>query len=194
VLVSETAENFRELVRYAHRLSDDEKGEAQVFCDRLFQAFGHEGYKEAGATLEFRVRGKGRRTRFADLLWPHSFAPLTAFALTHKPLPCAYEALLRFGVADLILVTAWAPRGSEESVANIVEQVEGHPNAPAVLLGNHRLLAFHENPIQTARLIMVMEEAAEMTLEARELGGEKPFPTGALEREREQMARFESPS
>jgi hypothetical protein len=35
----------------------DEKGEAQVFCDRLFQAFGHGGYKAAGATLEYRVKG-----------------------------------------------------------------------------------------------------------------------------------------
>ena len=47
----------------------DEKGEAQVFCDRLFQAFGHGGYKEAGATLEYRVKGQGKSTKFADLLW-----------------------------------------------------------------------------------------------------------------------------
>ncbi len=56
-------------MRYAHDPRGDEKGVAQVFCDRLFQAFVHEGYKEAGATLEFRVRAKGKRTRFADLLW-----------------------------------------------------------------------------------------------------------------------------
>ena len=41
--------------------------EAQVFCDRLFQAFGHNGYKKAGATLEFRVKSK-KKTNFADLL------------------------------------------------------------------------------------------------------------------------------
>jgi hypothetical protein len=34
---------------YANLLKGDEKGEAQVFCDRLFQAFGHKGYKQAGA-------------------------------------------------------------------------------------------------------------------------------------------------
>lgn len=57
-----------ELCVYAQSLKGDEKGEAQVFCDRLFQAFGHAGYKEAGATLEERVRvGKG--TKFADLFW-----------------------------------------------------------------------------------------------------------------------------
>jgi hypothetical protein len=43
-------------VDYAQRLDGDEKGEAQVFLDRFFQAFGHDGYKEAGATLEDRVR------------------------------------------------------------------------------------------------------------------------------------------
>ena len=56
-------------VEYVHTLSGDEKGEAQVFCDRLFQAFGHAGYKEAGAELEYRVKAKGQTTKFADLLW-----------------------------------------------------------------------------------------------------------------------------
>jgi hypothetical protein len=41
-------------------LRGDEKGEAHVFCDRLFQAFGHPGIFEAGGTLEYRVhKGKG---------------------------------------------------------------------------------------------------------------------------------------
>lgn len=56
------------MVEYGRDLND-EKGEAQVFCDRLFQAFGHSGYKEAGAKLEYRLRRKGRGTAFADLLW-----------------------------------------------------------------------------------------------------------------------------
>lgn len=54
---------------YWELLSGDEKGEAHVFCDRLFKAFDHEGYKEAGATLEYRVKGKEQSTKFADLLW-----------------------------------------------------------------------------------------------------------------------------
>lgn len=125
----------------------------------------------------------------------HTHSPyVTAFALAHEPLPCAYEALLRFGVTGAIPVADWAPRGSEESVANIVEQAESHPDTLAVLLANHGLLAFHEDPIRTARLVMVMEEAAETTLGARGIGGEKPFPPGALERERGRMARFGSSS
>jgi len=58
-------------LKYVNLLDGDEKGEAQVFCDRLFQAFGHDGYKEAGATLEFRVKSK-KSTHFADLLWSES--------------------------------------------------------------------------------------------------------------------------
>lgn len=62
-------ELIHSFVNYAATLKGDEKGEAQVFCDRLFQAFGHAGYKEAGAELEFRVVGTGGRTKFVDLLW-----------------------------------------------------------------------------------------------------------------------------
>jgi hypothetical protein len=53
-------------------ITGDEKGEAQLFLDRLFQAFGHAGLKEAGATLEFRVAKAaeaGGGTSFADLVW-----------------------------------------------------------------------------------------------------------------------------
>lgn len=60
--------DMREFVAYARRCSD-EKGDAQVFCDRLFRAFGHAGHKEAGAVLEERVKMKGGRTHFADLVW-----------------------------------------------------------------------------------------------------------------------------
>lgn len=61
--------NIQSFVDYARSLRGDEKGEAQVFCDRLFQAFNHAGYKEARAELEYRVKAKDKTTRFADLLW-----------------------------------------------------------------------------------------------------------------------------
>jgi L-ribulose-5-phosphate 4-epimerase len=125
----------------------------------------------------------------------HTHSPhVTAFALAHQ-LPCAYEALLRFGVTDDIPVAAWAPRGSQESAANIVEQLTAHPHTPAVLLANHGLLAFGAHPLGVAQLIIAMEEAAEMTLDAQALGpGAQPFPAGALERERAHMRRFNSSS
>jgi hypothetical protein len=60
---------MKALVAYAAPLKD-EKGQAQVFCERLFQAFGHKGYLEAGAILEDRVPKKGGKgKRFVDLIW-----------------------------------------------------------------------------------------------------------------------------
>lgn len=51
-------------------ITGDEKGEAQIFCDRFFQALGHGGVKEAGATFEFRMKKQDSRgTAFADLMW-----------------------------------------------------------------------------------------------------------------------------
>lgn len=47
----------------------DEKGEAQLFLDHLFRAFGHAGLKEAGAVCEDRVKKDGGGTAFADLVW-----------------------------------------------------------------------------------------------------------------------------
>jgi len=58
-----------EFVKYANTLDGDEKGEAQVFIDRLFKAFSRRGYKEAGATLEMRVKNDRGGTAFADLVW-----------------------------------------------------------------------------------------------------------------------------
>ena len=67
--MEDTRNKIISFVEYVRKLTGDEKGEAQVFCDRLFQAFNHEGYKEAGAELEYRVKVKGKSTKFADLLW-----------------------------------------------------------------------------------------------------------------------------
>ena len=73
-----------------------------------------------------------------------------------------------------------------------MKQLEQHPTTPAVLLGNHGLLAFGRDPLSAAQLIVSMEEAAELTLGARALGGEKSFPEGALEQERRHMQQFGS--
>ncbi|MDI6653259.1 hypothetical protein QMA67_09965 [Gluconobacter japonicus] len=68
--MSKILDSLNEFVAYVALLKGDEKGEAQVFCDRLFKAFGHAGYKEAGATLEERIKkASGKGTSFADLMW-----------------------------------------------------------------------------------------------------------------------------
>lgn len=53
-------------------VTGDEKGLAQIFLDRLFQAFGQKGVLEVGGTPEFRIRKAkedGGGTSFADLVW-----------------------------------------------------------------------------------------------------------------------------
>lgn len=68
--MSDTTDTLEQFVAYTSLLKGDEKGEAQVFCDRLFQGFGHKGYKEAGAELEFRIKKLSTKgTSFADLIW-----------------------------------------------------------------------------------------------------------------------------
>jgi hypothetical protein len=54
----------------AQYLTGDERGQAQIFCDRLFTAFGHAGLHEAGASLEYRLKKQDSKgTAFADLMW-----------------------------------------------------------------------------------------------------------------------------
>lgn len=121
----------------------------------------------------------------------HTHSPrATSFALAHAPLPVAYEAFLRFGVTEAIPVAEWAPRGSPEAVAHIVAQLRAHPTSPAVLLGNHGLLAFGRDPLAAAQMVVILEEAAQLLLGADRLGGAKPFPEDALARERDHMRRF----
>lgn len=120
----------------------------------------------------------------------HTHSPhLVAFAVAGRPLPCRYEALLRFGQAQDVPVVPWAPRGSAKSVSGITDALAAHPGTGAVLLGNHGVLAFGPHPGRAAALVTVLEEAAESEVAAGALGGAVDFPAGALEEERASMAR-----
>jgi L-fuculose-phosphate aldolase len=121
----------------------------------------------------------------------HTHSPaVTTYAMAHKPLPIHYEGLLRMGVSEDIPVAAWGPRGSRESIAHIEQALTAHPDALAVLLANHGLLAFGKDQAAAAHLIISMEEAAEMMLLAERIGGSQPFPAVALEQVRERLRAF----
>src|ERR1022692_2192948 len=66
-------ERLAEFVGWAQQhITGDEKGQAQIFLDRLFQAFGHPGVLDVGGQTEFRIRQAaedGGGTAFADLVW-----------------------------------------------------------------------------------------------------------------------------
>ena len=56
----------------AAHITGDEKGQAQIFLDRLFRAFGQKGSLDVGGTPELRVRKAsedGGGTSFADYVW-----------------------------------------------------------------------------------------------------------------------------
>ena len=69
--MSELVNSLKSFQTYVqNHIRGDEKGESQVFLDRLFVAFGHNGHKEAGATLEERIKkNDSKGTSFADLIW-----------------------------------------------------------------------------------------------------------------------------
>jgi hypothetical protein len=55
-----------------NHITGDEKGHAQIFLDRLFQAFGQPGCLDVGGATEFRIRKSGEDgdgTAFADYVW-----------------------------------------------------------------------------------------------------------------------------
>ncbi|WP_439655438.1 DNA methyltransferase [Tsukamurella strandjordii] len=63
--------SLAEFVEYRkHHLKGDEKGEATIFLDRLFRAYGHGGIREAGAVPEARIHQMDwGNVCFADLMW-----------------------------------------------------------------------------------------------------------------------------
>lgn len=73
--MTSTPASLQKFVQYCQQhLKGDEKSESQTFLHHFFQAFGHEGAIEAGATLEERVKKGSQKGNmgFADLAWkPH---------------------------------------------------------------------------------------------------------------------------
>jgi L-fuculose-phosphate aldolase len=104
----------------------------------------------------------------------HTHSPYaTAFAVASRPIECWAEALVRAGIAEAVPVAAYAPRGSDESVSNIVDAIT--PASKAVLLANHGVLVFHRTLQQTMQVQFALEEAAQAGLYAMALGGPKPI-------------------
>jgi hypothetical protein len=69
----ERAAKLKEFVGWVDKnITGDEKGQAQIYLDRLFQAFGQPGSLDVGGTPEFRIRKSsedGGGTSFADFVW-----------------------------------------------------------------------------------------------------------------------------
>ena len=66
-------EKLADFARWCQQhITGDEKGQAQIFLDRLFRAFGQPGCLDVGGHTEFRIRKAsedGGGTAFADYVW-----------------------------------------------------------------------------------------------------------------------------
>ncbi len=123
--------------------------------------------------IQMHTRVYQARADVGSVLHTHSpFA--TAFAVAARPIECWSEALARFGLTGPVPVAAYGPRGSEESVRNIIEVI--NPDSKAVLLENHGILAFHSSIQMTMQVQFALEEAAELGIYAFSIGKPKLIP------------------
>jgi tetratricopeptide (TPR) repeat protein len=67
--MTDTPSKIREFVHFVRCLEGSEKRDAQTFYDQLFQAFGHNGWRDSGAQIEYPIKSKGKYPKFADLVW-----------------------------------------------------------------------------------------------------------------------------
>lgn len=129
------------------------------------------------------------RPEFGGVVHTHSpFA--TGFAVSGRPIPPAYEAMVRNGLTEGVPVARYGPRGSEESVNNIAAVLRAHQGIRALLLENHGVLAFADSLAGAVRANMTVEESAEIMLYAEQLGGAKPIPAEKIAATMERAASF----
>lgn len=100
----------------------------------------------------------------------HTHSPYaTAYATARRGIDCWIEALAMFGLGAGVPLAGYAPRGSEQAVANIRQAL--NPGVPAVLLANHGVLVFHRTPELAVMVGGIVEEAAQAGINSAALGG-----------------------
>lgn len=120
----------------------------------------------------------------------HTHSPhATVFAVANKPISCIYEGLARQNIADPIPVAKYGPRGSKESVQNILDVMQ--PNAKAVLLQNHGILTFERELMAAAKVVVLLEEAAELAIRASVIGEATVIPRQMAAYAQNRAAEFE---
>lgn len=100
----------------------------------------------------------------------HTHSPhLLAFALARRPLSDRYEPLRWLGQAEEVPVVLAV---SASLAGAVIELIGARPGTQAVLLGDHRVLAFGpDTDTETAvSLLAALEETAEAELRAAVLG------------------------
>ena len=105
----------------------------------------------------------------------HTHSPYaTAYAVANRAIGCWIEALAMFGLPQGVPIASYAPRGSDDAVANI--RAAMMPEVPAILLANHGVLVFHRSPELAILVGGVIEEAAMAGINSGSIGGPVEIP------------------
>lgn len=105
----------------------------------------------------------------------HTHSPYaTAFAVARMRIDVWIEAMAMFGLHQGVPVADYAPRGSEQAVANIRKALTSEGSA--VLLANHGVLVYHRTPELAVVVGGVVEEAAQAAINASAVGGPVEIP------------------
>jgi hypothetical protein len=100
---------------------------------------------------------------------------LAAWGLSGRALPVRYFQMFGYTKAQEIPVAKPNPRDIETVLS-------GHPDTPALLLSDGRVLIWAPNPARAIRLVLSLEEAAYVTALADHLGGAQDYPATAREK------------
>ena len=121
----------------------------------------------------------------------HTHSPFaTSFAVAGQSIPLIYEAQVRFDMIDGVPLAAYGPRGSKESVNNIAKVLESNQEIRGLLLANHGVLAFSDDPVAAARANIVIEETAILALNARIIGQAMEIPSSMIGETRQRRDSF----
>ena len=91
---------------------------------------------------------------------------LIGWALANRPLPLDYSPELADCAVREIPVS---PPAARDDAGPVIATLRAHPKAPALLIGNHGLLAWGADVPSATRMVLSLEEAARFALEAEEL-------------------------
>lgn len=113
----------------------------------------------------------------------HTHSPFaTAYAVAGRPIECWVEPLSIFGMEDGVPVVPYAERGSPAAMEAIAAGMAD--GARAVLLQSHGILAFGETGPAAVQVSTLVEEAAQLGINAEALGGVTLLPGAGTARRR----------
>jgi L-fuculose-phosphate aldolase len=148
-------------------------GDGSVVTHPLASVPGHLASAAAAHALVHRLRPEIGASILARPLH------LASWALAHRALPVRYSPILRASDAPEIPVTGSGLRGGTDPLA---ATLTAHPGIKAVLIADHGVLVLGRDLPAVTRLLIALEETADLTRSAEALGGTQPFPDDAAER------------